>query len=220
MNEGLRQRFRALGCELAARDVDVYTLAGRDPDEPILGLGPRTSPIALFGRDPGRHEVIRGTPFVGAGGLKLRSGLYRAAHGGASPPDAEAAIAAGNSYFWVNTVPYKPVENKAWPPAVVRSFAPLVAELLLTAWDGVDVIPLGDGALRWFGGFDRATKAAIDAFAARDDKFSVFLEVDLRVAGFARRLRLHPLPHPSPLNATWSSRFPGLLDARLRSLGV
>ena len=38
--------------------------------------------------------------------------------------------------------------------------------------------------------------------------------------GSARELRIHPLPHPSPLNATWYKRFPDLLRARLRTLGV
>ena len=36
--------------------------------------------------------------------------------------------------------------------------------------------------------------------------------------GRTRRIALHPLPHPSPLNATWYGRFPGLLAARLRAL--
>lgn len=219
MNEALRLRFRELGAALDGRDLDVYADAGRDPDEPILGLGPREAPIALFGRDPGRHEVHRGIPFVGAGGQKLRAGLYRARHG-AEPPDPEAAIAAGEPYFWVNTVPYKPIENKAWSSAIVRSFAPLVAELMLSTWDGGDVIPLGDGALRWFGLFDKETRRRIAEFCDRDDKFESTLDVELRAGDLRRTLRLHPLPHPSPLNATWLSRFPGLLDARLRSLRI
>jgi uracil-DNA glycosylase len=220
VTEALRRQFRGLAAALEGRDLDVYTAANRDPDEPVLGLGPKSASIALFGRDPGRHEIIRGMPFVGVGGQKLRAGLYRAANGGQSPPDIEAAISAGDPYFWVNTVPYKPIENKAWSAAIVRSFAPLVAELVLSCWDGRDVITLGDGALRWFGLFDPTTKKAIAEFAARDDKFSTSLEIELRVGELARTLRLHPLPHPSPLNATWLARFPGLLDARLRALEV
>ena len=55
----------------------------------------------------------------------------------------------------------------------------------------------------------------IKDFWARDDRYEAVLEVEL--AG--KRIRLHPLPHPSPLNATWYPRFPALLDARLASLG-
>ena len=37
--------------------------------------------------------------------------------------------------------------------------------------------------------------------------------------GARRALRLRPLPHPSPLNATWAPAFPGLLDRALAAVG-
>jgi hypothetical protein len=53
------------------------------------------------------------------------------------------------------------------------------------------------------------------AFWAREDRYTASLTLEVR----GRALRLHPLPHPSPLNATWYRRFPALLDDRLAALG-
>lgn len=215
-----RTALRALGHELIGRDLDVYAQFNRDPDEPILGEGPIDARIALFGRDPGRDEVRTGVPFVGAGGQKLRAGLHRAVFGG-DPTDFDASMRVQAFFFWANTVPFKPLGNKAWSGKIIRSFQPYIADLLLNSWSGRDVICLGQGAFDWFGlGAPKSVRQALDAHWEREDRYESFVEVELTAAGVTRAMRLHPLPHPSPLNATWLPRFPGLLDARLRDLQV
>ena len=42
----------------------------------------QSADIGIFGRDPGRHEVVHGEPFVGKGGELVRDGLHRATRGG------------------------------------------------------------------------------------------------------------------------------------------
>ncbi|MCB9763410.1 MAG: uracil-DNA glycosylase [Alphaproteobacteria bacterium] len=196
-------------------DLPVYTQAGRPPHAPVLlGSGSLGARLGFFGRDPGRNEVLHGEPFIGKGGQLIRDGLYRAAHG-CDAPDIEAAIKVGTRVFWVNTVPYKPVGNKAWSVPIKRRFLPMIAELLVDHWVGCDLITLGNVAFDWFGLADPVLKPALADFWSRDDRYSASLEVTLR----GKRFRLHPLPHPSPLNATWFPRFPGLLDDRLAALG-
>lgn len=215
-----RLGLRALGHDLAGRDLEVYAQHHRDPDEPILGEGPADARVALFGRDPGRDEVRMGIPFVGAGGQKLRAGLHRAVFGG-DPLDADAAMKVQPFFFWANTVPYKPLGNKAWSTKIIRAFRPYIADLLLTAWSGTDVICLGQGSFDWFGlDAPKAVRQALDAHWEREDRYTSSVEVPLTASGVTRTVRLHPLPHPSPLNATWLPRFPGLLDARMRDLRV
>src|SRR5699024_8221544 len=122
-------------------DVEVYRQYDKDPLAPIIGLGEANLRIALFGRDPGREEVRHGEPFIGAGGQKVRQALYQHLHG-APLPDFAASVAVGRALFWANTVPYKPVGNKAWSMAVKKRFQPLMAQLLATHWRGSDVITL------------------------------------------------------------------------------
>ncbi len=212
----LRERLsREAACGEMPVDFPVYKAAGRDPLVPILcGSGSMTAPLGFFGRDPGRHEVVHGEPFIGKGGQLVRSGLHRAVHG-TDCPDLAASIAVGQRVFWANTVPYKPLGNKAWSVAIKRRFAPLIQELLVDLWAGHDLVTLGNVAFQWFGLVDRSLKPALDAHWKRTDRYESSLTVTL--AG--KPLRLHPLPHPSPLNATWYPRFPGLLDGRLTQLG-
>jgi uracil-DNA glycosylase len=209
----------ALGKRLEGRDLDCYATFGRDPAEPIVGEGDPRARICCFGRDPGRDEVRHGVPFVGAGGQKLRAGLHRALFG-SDPPDFEASLRAGTYVFWANMVPFKPFENKAWPPAVLREFQPIIADLLVNGWQGTDVLTLGQGAFEWFALGRKDVKKRLVEHWARDDRFVTSISVELVAGGAGREVRLHPLPHPSPLNATWTPRFPGLLDARLRELGL
>jgi uracil-DNA glycosylase len=92
-----------------------------------------------------------------------------------------------------------------------------MSDLFASAWRGEDVLCLGDGAFKWFALLGpKPVRDALAAHWARDDRFTTSIAIPF--AG--RTLRLHPLPHPSPLNATWSARFPALLDARLRDLGL
>ncbi|MCB9794994.1 MAG: uracil-DNA glycosylase family protein [Alphaproteobacteria bacterium] len=198
-------------------DIDrpAYEEAGRDPLEPVLlGSGDLSAPLGFFGRDPGRTEIELGEPFIGRGGRLIRDGLHRAVHG-EDAPDLAAACAIGERVFWGNTVPYKPTGNKAWSVSVKRRFVPMIRELLVQRWQGQDLITLGNVAFDWFRLADKQLTEPLREFWEREDRYEASLEI--RLAG--KRIRLHPLPHPSPLNATWFPRFPGLLDARLQALG-
>ncbi len=210
--------FRALAADLAGIDTDVYHTFGRDPLDPVIGLGAADARVAFFGRDPGRDEVQHDMPFIGAGGQKVRSALHQHLYG--TPlPDFAASVAVGRHCFWANTVPYKPIGNKAWSMKVKKQFQPLVADLLLNAWRCNDIITLGREAFLWFAiNQDKATKEKLEQFWERDDRFERSVEVELAADAARRTLRLHPLPHPSPLNATWYRHFPELLAARLQQL--
>ncbi len=191
----------ALAGSLPQLDRACYARHGRDPRQPLLGLGPRDARLCLVGRDPGESEIAQWKPFVGPSGRKIRQAL--ATHGA---PDV----------FWINTVPYKPVGNKAWPLALRRRCHAVLWPLLLRAWDGRDVLSFGTEAFHWFGlGQPEAARQRLENFWAREDRFTASLELAIDGRGFV----LHPLPHPSPANAVWKKRFPELLEGRLRQVG-
>jgi uracil-DNA glycosylase len=160
-------------------------------------------------------------PFIGAGGQKVRSTIYRYLYD-REMPDFAASVDVGKRFFWANTVPYKPLGNKAWSMKVKQRFQPLIADLLVKEWQGEEVITLGREAFLWFAiNQPREVKQQLEAFWAREDRFENSITVELSALDGTRRdLRLHPLPHPSPLNATWYKRFPELLAAKLRKLKV
>ena len=216
-----RRGFRELACDLDGIDLEAYRTFGQDPLEPIIGEGDARARLTVFGRDPGRDEVKHRIPFIGAGGQKVRATLYQVLYG-VPLPDFEASVAVGSFLFWANTVPYKPIGNKAWSQKVKKTFQPLMADLLVHAWRGSDVITLGREAFLWFGiGLDREGRQGLERHWRREDRFEVSTETTLVApSGVSRRLRLHPLPHPSPLNAVWYRHFPGLLETRLRDLGL
>jgi uracil-DNA glycosylase len=211
--------FRALAKELPGVDREVYLAAAKDPLEPVIGHGDPAVAVAIFGRDPGRDEVIQQMPFIGAGGQKVRRTLYQHRYG-EEMPDFAASVEIGTHYFWANTVPYKPVGNKAWSMKVKKQFQPLVADLLVNSWSGSEIITLGREAFFWFAINQSAeVKQQLEQFWQRDDRFTATITVAISsVEGVVRSVRLHPLPHPSPLNATWYRRFPDLLWARLEHL--
>lgn len=213
--------FRRLAATLELVDSEAYAAFNKSPLEPVIGLGDANARVGFFGRDPGRDEVQHQMPFIGAGGQKVRGALYRHLYG-RELPDFAASVQVGEKFYWANTVPYKPVGNKAWSMKVKKQFQPLMAELLLSTWKGADVITLGREAFLWFGILQaKETQQRLEAFWARDDRFDSFIDVELAAgSGRQRTFRLHPLPHPSPLNATWYKRFPDLLIARLRQLDV
>lgn len=217
----LHDAFIPLARTLIGIDTPVYADYGKDPLAPVIGLGDPAVRVAFFGRDPGRDEVQHGLPFIGAGGQKVRGALYQHLYG--EPlPDFAASVAVGKMFFWANTVPYKPIGNKAWSTKVKKQFQPLVADLLLHTWQGQDIITLGREAFLWFAlNQDKTVKTQLENFWEGEDRFTRATEITLTARdGTQRRLRLHPLPHPSPLNATWYKRFPDLLIARLRQLKV
>jgi len=213
-------RFRELAATLDRIDRPVYEQAGRDPLDPVLGEGIASCRVAVFGRDPGRHEILHGEPFIGAGGQKVRQGLWRALRGG-DLPDFEASRAIGRYVFWANMVPYKPVGNKIWSMRQRRAFAPIVRDLLVHGWQGSEVLVLGREPFLWFGLDDKDVKQRLEAHWIREDRYEAGIEVPLVAPdGTTRAVTLHPLPHPSPLNATWAPHVPRLLDGALSRLGL
>lgn len=216
-----KQRFRQQAERISGIDIAVYQQFEKDPMDPVIGLGAADTRVGFFGRDPGRDEVQHQMPFIGAGGQKVRTTLYQHLYG-TSMPDFEASVAVGQDFFWANTVPYKPVGNKAWSMKVKKQFQPLMAELLMDSWDGADLITLGREAFLWFGiNQEKPVKQALEAFWESEERFFTHIETPLTGAdGRSKVIRLHPLPHPSPLNATWYKRFPELLAQRLRQLEV
>ncbi len=219
-----RQRnaaFRELAAGLDGIDVSVYEDYDRDPLDPVVGMGDPDTPVAFFGRDPGRDEVQYHMPFIGAGGQKVRRAIHDYLYD--KPlPDFDASVEVGKGFFWANTVPYKPIGNKAWSMKVKKQFQPLVADLLINGWNGDAVITLGREAFLWFAiNQPREVKQRLEAFWQQEDRFKNFTEVELSsLDGNHRRLKLFPLPHPSPLNAIWYKRFPDLLKQRLHQLEV
>ena len=196
-------------------DSAVYEAAGLDPVEPVLlGSGTLTAQVGIFGRDPGRTEVELREPFIGKGGQLIRAGLHRALHDGRNPPDLAASIDAGRGILWANTVPYKPLGNKAWSVAVKRRFLPMVRRLLVELWQGDQLITCGNVAFEWFGLAEPSLKPRLKEFWTRADRYEAALDIELD----GKPITLLPLPHPSPLNATWYPRFPALLDKRLASI--
>ncbi|WP_447044542.1 uracil-DNA glycosylase family protein [Vreelandella sp. H-I2] len=216
-----QERFRALAADIEGIDVEAYERFNRDPLEPIIGLGKPNLRVGFFGRDPGRDEVRHGEPFIGAGGQWVRKALYMQLYG-EEMPDFEASKAVGEHFFWINTVPYKPVGNKAWSMKVKRHFHGLMNEVLISRWEGRTLITLGREAFLWFGiGRPKEERDRLEAFWKQEDRFESSLEVTLEDdQGEAQTFTLYPLPHPSPLNQTWYARFPALLKQRLEQLEV
>ena len=213
--EPLRDAFRA-EAQRGDMPVDrvVYENHGLPVTEPVLlGSGQLRSRLGIFGRDPGRTEIQLQEPFVGKGGQHIRNGLHRARHG-TDCPNLEASIEVGKPIFWGNTVPYKPLGNKAWSVKIKRRFLPIVQDLLVHHWQGDQLLTCGRVAFFWFGLADKTLKPALEAHWARPDRFESSLAIPLGGKVF----NLHPLPHPSPLNAVWYKRFPNLLDQRLQKL--
>ncbi|MCM2972128.1 uracil-DNA glycosylase family protein [Larsenimonas suaedae] len=221
LSKELIRRFRQAAAETDGIDEAVYDRYDKDPLTPIIGLGQQNLRVGVFGRDPGRDEVKYGEPFIGAGGQLVRRALYEHLHQ-AAMPDFEASKSVGEHVFWANTVPYKPVGNKAWSMAVKRRFHPLVRTLLIDHWDGSALITLGREAFFWFGiDQSKEVRAKLEAFWRQDDRFERQCEITLsNEEGASRTLTLYPLPHPSPLNQTWYKRFPGLLKQRLEQVGL
>ncbi len=198
-------------------DEDVYKEAGKDPYKPVLYGGSLDASIAFFARDLGRHEVIQGEPLIGDAGQRVRKAVYRYLFD-AAPPARDAHLAdAIQHVLLTNTVPYKPVGNKAYPAGVKERLRPYIAQLLVCHFAGDYIITMGTEAFDWFAGYAPAKEAA--AFWKRSDKYEAEFTCTLRAecAGktVEKQVTIAPLPHPSPLNQTYIKLFPGLLDKRL-----
>jgi len=122
-----------------------------------------------------------------------------------------------NYALLTNTVPYKPPGNKAYAESVKQRFRPFLTDLLVCYWTGCHVITLGTEAFRWFQPF--VDEGAFESVGKSDDRFEAVFECLLPSVGCtdreAKRCKLLPLPHPSPLNRRWLPLFPGLLAERL-----
>ncbi len=219
LDDAQRRAFRSLATDLDGIDLDVYQRFEKDPCEPIVGLGDPQARIGFFGRDPGREEVRHSEPFIGAGGQLVRKTIHRHLYQ-TEMPDFEASRSLSREFFFINTVPYKPVGNKAWSMKVKRAFHPLMVSLLTEQWHGQALITLGREAFLWFGiNQPKEARTRIEAFWKREDRFETSIDITLNASnGRSRPFTLYPLPHPSPLNATWYKRFPDLLAQRLGQL--
>lgn len=195
-------------------DAPVYEKARRDPSRPILYAGALDAPVAVLARDLGRDEVAAGQPLIGAGGKLVRAGIVKA-HGAGGLEEALRFA------LLTNTVPFKPPGNKAYAESVRARFRPFVAELLARFWSGSQVLTLGTEAFRWFEPY--AEGGTFPASAATDERFETAYECRLPMSGDAagggKVVRVRPLPHPSPLNRRWYSRFPEMLERRLAEVG-
>jgi uracil-DNA glycosylase len=83
-------------------------------------------------------------------------------------------------------------------------------------WTGTELITFGNVAFDWFRLAFPQHKTTIQTFWRRPDRYEATCTLDLGT----RSLHIRPLPHPSPLNATWYRHLPALLDQRLAETGV
>ena len=111
LSPGQRKIFRDLAQITDGIDEEVYARFGKDPLEPIVGLGAADARVGFFGRDPGRDEVQHGEPFIGAGGQLVRKALYEAAFKEACP-DWTAASAPDSAFSGPTPFPTSRPETK------------------------------------------------------------------------------------------------------------
>lgn len=193
-------------------DEAAYERSAKDPKQPVLYAGALGAPICVFGRDLGKDEVAAGEPLVGAAGRLVRAGLCRAFDAEPAGTDPKYRAALGYALL-TNTVPYKPPGNKAYSAAVKERFRPFLAELLVDHWQGERVITLGTEAFQWFAPYGEP--GAFETFWKREDRYEAEIPCILTAGKARKSIRVAPLPHPSPLNQRWYSRFPDLLAERL-----
>lgn len=203
-------------------DTEVYKKFEKDPLEPLLFGGTLESPWCFFGRDPGKDEIRLQEPLIGAGGTLVREGAYQRLYGKKSP-DLSARLGLSQKLLFCNGVPYKPFGNKSWSRKIKKRFHPLITELLVDFWEGHEVITLGNEAFDWFS-FPLESNAAdkMSHFWQNPDRYTKSISTILTSpqTGKTKELTLHPLPHPSPLNATWYKKFPELLTNTLGQLSI
>jgi uracil-DNA glycosylase len=207
-------------------DVAVYDRAARDSKTPILFAGSLDASTCIVGRDLGADEVHAGQPLIGAAGRMVRKGIARAwcsaPQSGENIQPADFDHDEGLRHVLLsNTVPFKPPGNKAYTRAVRQRFRPFLERLLAEHWKGHQVITLGTEAFLWFEPY--ADPSAFEAIKHSDSRFDVALSCWIpadpgRPNSTGKAIQLYPLPHPSPLNRRWYSRFPEMLSRRLGEL--
>lgn len=201
-------------------DVPVYERTQRDPTLPILYAGSLDAPVCILARDLGRDEVAAGQPLIGAGGKLVRAGIVAA--WSSSEAEAGGPIRLEDALdhaLLTNTVPFKPPGNKAYAESVRARFRPFVVSLLADFWRGSQVITLGTEAFRWFEPY--AEGGRFDDSAGTDARFDTTFTCRVPVLALGtgdptfKEIVVRPLPHPSPLNRRWYSKFPSMLARRL-----
>jgi uracil-DNA glycosylase len=209
-------------------DTEVYQRSGRDPKGPILFAGSFDAPLCIVGRDLGKDEVRAGQPLIGAAGRLVRSGIIRARvpgnvsdeiHPGGSPAMDEAL----NHALLTNTVPFKPLGNKAYSEAIRERFRPFLERLMVSHWKGRNIVTLGTQAFAWFTPYGE--EAEFRSTGTTEARFEHAFRCELpgndyNPGGQPKTVMIYPLPHPSPLNRRWFSRFPAMLAARLLEVGA
>jgi uracil-DNA glycosylase len=198
-------------------DAEVYKACGMDANEPVLFYGDLKSPLCFFARDLGKDEVKAKQPLYGAAGTLVRKGVYEMLFDKAGSGAQELQKAA-DRVLLTNTVPYKPVGNKAYTASVKKRFRPFLEHLLVNHWQGTHIISLGTEAFEWFTPY--TSKSAVEAFFARADRYSSELPIILTCAitKTQKNVLLAPLPHPSPLNQQYYEKFPEMLKTRLAKI--
>ncbi len=197
-------------------DQAVYTSAKRDPFAPILYAGSLKSPICFFARDLGKDEVFAGQPLYGAAGKLVRNGIHCFLYKKKAQTPDELQQAA-DQVLLTNTVPYKPIGNKAFSTKIKERFRPFITYFLTDFWQGHLVIPLGNEALEWFASYAQ-DQAAFTKFTKTEERFQKNFDIILQSSSQSKKITLAPLPHPSPLNQKYFHLFPQMLMDRLQQI--
>ncbi|HEY3265497.1 MAG TPA: uracil-DNA glycosylase family protein [Armatimonadota bacterium] len=201
-------------------DIDkmAYRKAHRPPTVPILAAGNMESSLCLFARDLGQEEVLRGQPLIGSAGRRVRKALFERLYP-KRHPDSPFYTAILNDVLLTNTVPYKPAGNVEYDRATKSRFRPYIEELLVNVWTGHALIPMGEGAFKWFAPY--AEKGTVVAFwDDRENRFRGTLDVTVTAMDQGERtekvITLAPIPHPSP-RSPFMAEFPDRLAERLEA---
>ncbi len=198
-------------------DEAIYSTAKKDPLMPILYAGNLQSPVCFFARDLGKDEVIAGQPLFGAAGRMVRNGLHQFFYNqiGQTSDDLQKAI---SNVLLTNTVPYKPIGNKAFSNKIKTRFRPFMEIFLVEFWKGDSIIPLGAEALDWFAPYSKDS-AKFENFCTSEQRFIQTFDLEIATSDHkSKSVLLAPLPHPSPLNQKYYSMFPQMLQQRLQQL--
>lgn len=197
-------------------DKVVYERAQRKATTPILTAGSLRASLCMFARDLGHEEVLRGEPLVGSAGRRVRRAIFErmAPNAKPDPPLYQAAL---KHVLLTNTVPYKPVNNVEFDRATKTRFRPYIEQLLVLAWEGRNIIPMGEGAFKWFAPY-APPRDVVAFWDDRDRRFTETMDVTITAMmdgePTEKTFTLAPVPHPSP-RSPFMMEFPDLLEARL-----